>query len=306
MRILGYIHTFNDADVIEQGLASLQRQSRPPEAIVVVDNASTDETVDRIASKQVVVIQNPTNLGTSGAIRAGFQYALDHGFDFVWVLDADSVPEPEALSNLTQFFLRLTPPEQERLFFLTGRVAGEAQHRPMVFTESGGKLRPAAPALGADYGRCDCALWSGTLYRMAAVEKIGFPHPDYFVDWAELEYGYRAHQLGFVSFVVNNSVLHQDIGRNPGVALRKRQLGPFSFTMYDAVPPRCYLFVRNSIYFWLYECRQSSHRTVIHVLMVCLGFTASFAVRPLSRRRQVVACLRGIWDGLTMQLERRY
>jgi hypothetical protein len=37
-------------------------------------------------------------LGASGAIRVGFAYALEHGFDWSWVFDADSVPEPEAHS----------------------------------------------------------------------------------------------------------------------------------------------------------------------------------------------------------------
>jgi rhamnopyranosyl-N-acetylglucosaminyl-diphospho-decaprenol beta-1,3/1,4-galactofuranosyltransferase len=306
MRILGYIHTFNDAEVIEQGLSGLRRQIRKPDAIVVVDNASTDGTLDRISSERVIIIRNLTNLGTSGAIGVGFKYALAHNFDWVWILDPDSVPDDDALENLIQFFMRLPVSEQEQVFFLTGRVTGEAQHRPMILTVTGGKLRPAPPPDNQGYSRCDCAHWSGTLYRMEAVKKIGLPRADYFIDWDELEYGYRAQQLGFVSFVVNNSVLRQDMGRSPGIALRKLRLGPLKLLMYDAVPLRCYYFVRNSLYFWLYDCKQTGLRTAAHVLMICFGFTMSFVIRPISRRRQAIACLRGVWDGLTKHIERRY
>jgi rhamnopyranosyl-N-acetylglucosaminyl-diphospho-decaprenol beta-1,3/1,4-galactofuranosyltransferase len=304
MRILGYIHTFNDADVIEQGLAALQRQTRQPDGIVIVDNASTDGTLDRIFPEQVTVIRNPVNLGTAGAVGAGFKYALAHGFDWVWILDPDSVPDSDALENQLDFFLRLPPSTQEQVFFLASRIAGEAQHRPMILTESGGK--PAPPGIDAGYSRCDCALWSGTLYRMAAVEKIGLPRLDYFADWTELEYGYRARELGFTSFVVHSSVLRQDIGRSPGIALGQWRLGPLKFRIYDTAPLRCYYFVRNSIYFWLYERKHRGLRTVAHVLLIAFGFTMTFVIRPVSRRRQLIGCLRGIWDGLTMHMERRY
>ncbi len=40
MRVLGHIYTLNDAEVIEQALAALRRQTRPLDAIVMFDNAS--------------------------------------------------------------------------------------------------------------------------------------------------------------------------------------------------------------------------------------------------------------------------
>ena len=52
MRVLAHIHTFNDADFIEQALEGLRRQTSPPEAIVIVDNGSTDGTVDRSTSQR--------------------------------------------------------------------------------------------------------------------------------------------------------------------------------------------------------------------------------------------------------------
>src|SRR5437870_11256783 len=97
MRVLAHVITFNDAAVIEQALDGLRRQTRPADAILIVDNASTDATLDRPFPENATIIRNPENLGTSGAIRIGFAYAVDRGFDWTWVFDADSVPEPDAL-----------------------------------------------------------------------------------------------------------------------------------------------------------------------------------------------------------------
>jgi rhamnopyranosyl-N-acetylglucosaminyl-diphospho-decaprenol beta-1,3/1,4-galactofuranosyltransferase len=101
MGILAHIHTHNEADFIEQALAGLQRQSRPPDAIVIVDNLSTDGTLDRIFPESVTVIRNPANIGVAGAVAIGLAHALKEKFDWTWVLD-----EPDALANLLSF-LRL-------------------------------------------------------------------------------------------------------------------------------------------------------------------------------------------------------
>jgi rhamnopyranosyl-N-acetylglucosaminyl-diphospho-decaprenol beta-1,3/1,4-galactofuranosyltransferase len=86
--------------LVEQALDALRRQIRPPDALVVVDNASKDDTLERIFPDDVTIIRNSANLGSSGAVAVGFAHALKHGFDWTWVLDAESVPEPDALENL--------------------------------------------------------------------------------------------------------------------------------------------------------------------------------------------------------------
>jgi rhamnopyranosyl-N-acetylglucosaminyl-diphospho-decaprenol beta-1,3/1,4-galactofuranosyltransferase len=94
MRVLAHIHTYNEARFIEQALAALQQQTRQLDAIVIVDNASTDGTVDKAFPENVTVIRNSTDLGTSGATNVGLADALEKGFDWTWVLDADSVLSP--------------------------------------------------------------------------------------------------------------------------------------------------------------------------------------------------------------------
>jgi GT2 family glycosyltransferase len=113
MRVLAYVHTFNDGEFIDQVLDAIRRQTRPTDAIIIVDNASTDGIRDRTFPDGVTVVRNSTNLGTSGAVRIGFANALEQGFDWTWILDPDSVPEFDALENLLGFFERLPPSEQE-------------------------------------------------------------------------------------------------------------------------------------------------------------------------------------------------
>jgi GT2 family glycosyltransferase len=303
MRVLAHIHTLNDQEVIERAVEALQKQTRAPDAIVIVDNGSTDATLDRTFPENVTVIRNGVNLGTSGAIRVGFAFGIEHQFDWVWIFDADSVPEPDALERLLGFYEKLPAPQKGQVCFLFPHVAGEV-NVVLEFTES--SIRSPSSDGGTDYTRCDAALWSGSLYRMAAVQKIGLPSADYVLDSAELEYGYRASQLGFSSYMVHDSVLHHGVGRRAGVASRICQVGPLRLTLYDGSPIRCYYHVRNPIYFWLYQSKHRGVRQIVHSIINSCAFAATFAIRPISQRRQLIACLRGIWDGLTMHLERRY
>jgi GT2 family glycosyltransferase len=307
MCILAHIHTMNDAAVIEQALEGLRRQTRPPDAILIVDNASTDGSLDRSFPEGVTIIRNPENLGTSGTVRIGFAHALEHGFDWVWIFDADSVPDPDVLENLLAFFERLPPEKQEQVCFLTGpslTATGEIKQQPISLEGAGMQFLPLASV--EEFTQCDCVLWSGSLFRTAAVARIGLPMADYVLDIAELEYGYRARQLGFTSYVVHNSAIHHDVGRNAGAAHRLFRLGPISLKLFEISPTRCYYSVRNGIYFWLYQSKPRHMTVALRAIARAFVFTFGFAVRPFSHRPQLAACIRGIRDGLTAHMERRY
>jgi len=307
MRVLAHVHTFNDADVIEQVLEALRCQTRSPDAILIVDNASTDGTLDRTFPENVTIIRNSENLGPSGAVRIGFTHALGHGFDWVWIFDADSVPEPDALESLLAFFEGLPPAKREQLCFLAGwplTETGDIKQQP-ISLERALELIPLASV--RDFTQCDCTLWSGSLYRMAAVARIGLPSPDYVIDMCEIEYGYRARQNGFTSYIVHNGMIRHDVGRNPGVVTRLYRFGPISITFYETSPFRTYYSIRNVIYFWLYQYKPRRITRALHwVAWRVAPLTLNFVLRPRDYGAQILACFRGIWHGVTGNMAARY
>lgn len=306
MRVLAHIHTMNDAAVIEQLIEALRRQARPLDAILIVNNASTDGTLDRSFPENVKIVRNAANMGTSGAVHIGLNYALENNFDWTWIFDADSVPEPDVLEQLLAFFERLPEASREQVCFLGCwplTSTGEVKVGPIIF--KGSELKYLSPN-GLDFTECDCTLWSGSLYRMAAVARIGLPSADYVLDIGEVEYGYRARQLGFCSYLVANGRIHHDVGRQPGSAGRLQQSRSHRGGYTEYVPARCYYLVRNWIYFWLYQYTPRGIKRALRAIARSVAFTIRFAVRPVSYRRQLIACLRGMRDGLTMHMERRY
>jgi glycosyltransferase involved in cell wall biosynthesis len=92
------IPTFNRAAFIAEALSSIFAQTYPDIEIIVVDNGSTDETQDILASYgQAIRTIKTGNHGKTAAINAGCAAA---GGEFVWIMDDDDIAPPSALSDL--------------------------------------------------------------------------------------------------------------------------------------------------------------------------------------------------------------
>jgi hypothetical protein len=68
--------------------------------VVVIDDASTDETPAVAARLGAEVVRLPCNLGYGGAVQTGFKYALKKGYDFAVMMDADGQHDPADISPL--------------------------------------------------------------------------------------------------------------------------------------------------------------------------------------------------------------
>src|SRR5688500_18482062 len=107
MRILGCIITFN-CDVSEE-LKSLLQQTHPVQHILLVDNMSTRNVIPEPLPAGVEVIRTEKNLGPNSAVRAGFEYALANGYEWIWILEAEGVAEPDSLEKLVDLNRSLDP-----------------------------------------------------------------------------------------------------------------------------------------------------------------------------------------------------
>ena len=325
MKILGHIHTFNDEDVIDRSLGAMLSQTRPLDEILVVDNASTDGTLERTFPPAVKVIKNSINLGTSGAVAIGLRYAMESGFDWAWIMDGDSAPYPDALERLMELWQDLPEPVRERtwrlstlplekprkavtafsmsLVFYEGTPAPKPHHG-QVFTDRG--YYQVDPKENGTYYECDATIWGGCLYRLDAVRKIGFPSSDYVLDIGEYEYGYRGKRNGHIGIMDQRSLLLHNIRGQPSFHFTAYRFGPLNFQLMEMAPIRCYYTVRNMLYFWVYEFRPVSVRAILLQLGKLLVLTLNFTVRPWSRRMEFAACIRGFWHGLCKNMAQRY
>lgn len=206
--------TFNRADLLERMLAGLAALDRAPDAVFVVNNASTDHTRDvleRSTLPGLVAIHTTENLGGAGGFHLGLKTAYDKGFDAMWLMDDDVVPAPDCLTRLLEVEGSCLIAVREDL---TGALVEKAAVRfdlrnPLA-------IRPKTASIDSTYAsRADMpetvevenVAFEGFLVRREVVEQIGLPDPSYFIFYDDVDFAIRARRAGFPIRAVRDAVL---------------------------------------------------------------------------------------------------
>ncbi len=95
-------------------------------SVIVVDDASTDETVARAEAAGAMVIRRSVNGGKGAALVEGFKAVLEQGFDAVITMDADGFHDPDNIVTLLDAYYRT------RIPVLIGNRMAEPHGVPLV------------------------------------------------------------------------------------------------------------------------------------------------------------------------------
>ncbi len=100
-KVFAVVVTYKGSQWYERCFSSLNK-SKVSINTIAVDNASADNTVDYLKQHfpDVHIIENKENVGFGRANNLGIKYALDHGADFVFLLNQDAWVEPDTMSQL--------------------------------------------------------------------------------------------------------------------------------------------------------------------------------------------------------------
>lgn len=95
--------TYNRKELLKECIAHLQSQTVPVD-ILVIDNASTDGTADLFAdsAEHLYYFNTGANLGGAGGFNFGMRKAVEAGYEYVWVMDDDTLPNADAHEKLME------------------------------------------------------------------------------------------------------------------------------------------------------------------------------------------------------------
>ena len=101
-RVCAVVVTYNRKVMLEECLKALLEQSRTVDTILLVDNKSTDDTLEMVREHfpEVSILALETNSGGAGGWHAGLEWAHRNGFDWFWLLDDDTIVHKWALESL--------------------------------------------------------------------------------------------------------------------------------------------------------------------------------------------------------------
>lgn len=206
--------TYNRADLLDRMLDGLAAQTRLPDAVIVVDNASADHTravLEQRTDLPLRTIHLTENTGGAGGFHLGVRTAYEQGFDRIWLMDDDVVPAPDCLAvMLADDGPCLMAVREDR----SGRlVEKSAIHFDLANPLS---IRPKTASVDSTYARredlparqpIDVVAFEGFMVHRRVVEAIGLPDPTYFIFYDDVDFALRARRAGFPVVALRDAVL---------------------------------------------------------------------------------------------------
>lgn len=217
--VLAVVVTYNKADLLRQCLQSILGQQYRVDKVLVIDNGGFEET------KQVLeefrdesrVVNTPTgsNLGGAGGFNFGLKQAMSYSFDYVWIMDDDTTPNIDALSNLMQADQYLSTHKVNPGFLASN-----------VRWTDGSAAKMNIPGIQHDWNEFDQpgiirVEWSSFVSMLVsheAISELGLPISDFFIWGDDLEFSLRISQK-FPGYFVQSSIAVHHMGNNNPVNL---------------------------------------------------------------------------------------
>lgn len=213
-QVCAIIVTYNRIEMLKKCLAAIKSQTVPCD-IMVINNASTDGTsvyLDTVGD--VTHIRLTQNTGGAGGFSRGMKEATLRGYKYVWVMDDDTLPEPEALAYL-----------KEADAILQGKYGWLCS---VPLWKDGKECRMNRPKLlKAFYSdihllkyslvRAEQATFVSLFLRTSVIKEHGLPIKEFFIWGDDMEYTRRLSvRKGMPCYLVGKSIIVHAMKSNVG------------------------------------------------------------------------------------------
>lgn len=288
-------------------LASLNQTTYKNFDIVLVDNASTDNSVAQLQQhhSDIILLQNEQNTGFTGGNNKGMQYALDHGYEYVLLLNNDVAVEMNFLEPLLQVLEENenVGAVQPLIYFHHDRAlvwnagtqfnpwTGVTKTKGYEYQDQGQKLKSQAST--TSYQTIDWITGCAFMVKTKALQKVGLLYEPFFIYYEDVDLSFRIQEAGYDLGYVPSSVIYHIAGMSHKSSTK---------TSEGYINPKVhYLNARNHL--WLlkkYTKLQYAPTVIIYQSAYYLGVTVYFIVR--GRWQKLKALYRGISEGLQQSI----
>ena len=289
-RVLVSVLTYNSAERAIETVASARALTYPRFHLQVVDNGSTDDSVDRLRARfpDLEIVESGSNRGYAGGNNVALDRGASEGFDHVLTCNDDIAIAPDALAHLVE-----TAECHEDAGVVGGVEVDHASGRPRT---TGGLQPPDwrcrihwtldSPAPGLAASRALFVQGALVLFTRRALDRGVRFDENLFMYWDEIELGYELESRGLAAYVDHRVLVRH---RNDPAALNART---------------GYLQQRNRAYI-VRKRFPAGRRAAYLVYSTLVELPAKVVVRTLQGHpRFALACVLGHWDGIRGRMGR--
>ncbi len=301
--VCGVVVTFNRKELLKDCLKALTEQTRPLDAILIVDNASTDNTPQALLeigyiqqlppekiskpyesefeslikdSKneniKIIYIRMNENTGGAGGFHEGVKRGYELGYDWIWLMDDDVSAEHNGLEVLLSY-----KNASECIHPSKKYLNGDRFDWDGFIDDSSGKFVHFKDSFTAikKTSSVNFGCFEGMLISRRVVKEIGFPDKNYFFCGDDSIYGYHASKFTnvlYVSEILMTKLLDK---RNsvPSVLPDYLYARNITFVMKNIAKSKFKFFItRFYQIFRLSVSRAIKHKLLVNALWVWIGY----------------------------------
>lgn len=207
------IVTYNRELLLKECIDKIKSQTIPPSSIIVVNNASTDNTkkyLEKLKMQNEIfdVLNLPKNIGGAGGFSKGIERAMEKDVECILIIDDDAMIAVDYMERILHM-------RQHKLQFKA--FAGTVKTNGKIDTFHRRKLQKTGLMLKSckkqEYTHptfiCDIASFCGLVVDTSLVKQIGLPHAEYFIWYDDTEYSLRIHQYSKILVVTEAELNHK-------------------------------------------------------------------------------------------------
>jgi len=258
--------------------------------LVVFDNGSRGVDVKALlgAAPGISLLASPHNVGLGSALNRSYEQAQSLGFDYVLLMDQDSVLEPGMVDVLGTALVELAVNERIAAVGPQFRDARSGMLAP--FVRFGFPFNHKLRGGPGQRISCDFLITSGSLVPMSALRDIGAMDESLFIDNLDMDWCFRAKRSGHALYGICDAQMSHSIGEE----LLPSRAKPDGVIVHK--PFRLYFIMRNRVLLYgrAYTPRVWIAQDVPRLLLKLVGNGLFLAPRWIRLRFM----LKGLWDGI--------
>lgn len=187
------IVTYNRLDLLKECISMAKNQSLPPSHIIIVNNASTDQTkeyLDSLNDPLLMIRHLSVNSGGAGGFHEGLKLSLTTDAEWSVIIDDDAMLDPHFLKLIDEQATK-TPDIEAYAGTVVTNDTIDLTHRQFCKRPGFIAVKPDIRMYEKETFQCDFASFCGLVVSNRLIQTIGLPEKDYFIWYDDTEYSIR-------------------------------------------------------------------------------------------------------------------
>lgn len=269
-KIAAVVVTYNRLELLKKCIESIRNQTRSLDEIIVVNNSSSDGSLEWLIQQNDLTVITQENSGSAGGQHTGIKTAYEKGYDWIWCMDDDCFPEFSSLEIL----VKLSDLKYSGVCPIVRSKNGNIQHLhrgnfekkvSKFFTLQNPVTNQTKENLKI---KIDFASFVGLMINARAITLVGLPKKELVIFHDDVEYCLRLIKYGIILLDTSTSIFHH--ADNKSCYIKRKFFKRNTLRLHISNCWIDYFYYRNLFWLILSKNDLAKRRTILLIITTLL------------------------------------